>query len=131
MTTYSEFWTILTLGATDPAEFRRELEQLSEADLVDLHDKYEEAVADLKTDEFTRNIPLPYSEDTLDDLAKHVVEQGLDAYEQVCEDPSTFPREVPRDARPGTLGGIVLRVYRDRFGCSPRSPDGPPPGTAT
>ena len=130
MTTYSEFWRILELGVTDRAQFRRELERLSEADLVDLYDKYEEVVSDLKTDEFTCHIPLPYSEDTLDDLAMLVVEQGEDVYEGVHENPSTFPHEIPRDARPGTLPSIVLQVYEDRFGCSMRMPDEPPPDTA-
>jgi hypothetical protein len=128
--TWTQFWEIIDKGSEDPGAMKRELEDLSESELVDFHWKYEEVVAGLKDDEFTQNLSPPYSEDILDDLAKYVVEQGLDFYESVLEDPSTFPQDVPADATPGTLAAIPLRVYRARFGTHMRMPDDPPPDSA-
>lgn len=128
--TYKRFWELIGLGSKDPDALRRELEQCSEADMVDWYSKYQESVADIQTDEFTQHLTSPYSEDHLDDLAMYVVEQGEDHYEDVAEEPAKFPRELPADARPGTLASIVLRAYQDRFGTTMRMPDEPPPDTA-
>lgn len=125
-----DIWELIDKGSKDPDALKHGLEELSESDLVDFYWKYEEVVAGLKEDEFTQNLSPPYSEDTVDDLAKYVVERGLDFYESVLEDPSTFPCDVPADARPGTLAAVALRVYRDRFDAHMRTPDDPPPDSA-
>jgi hypothetical protein len=124
---WTRFWELIDLGRKDPEALERRIGEMTEAELVEFFSIWEQTVADLKDDEFTEHMPYPHSEDTLDDIAKWVVGQGSDFYEDVMLDPSKMPTALPPGEENPGWGGVAYWTYRDRYGAPIPIPDEPPP----
>ncbi|MDL4776348.1 MULTISPECIES: hypothetical protein [Thermomonosporaceae] len=121
------FWRLIELGIRDPDELDRLIAEMSESALVDFYWTYEEAAADLKTEEFTKYLIPPRTEDFVDDVALWIVAKGLAYYESIMTNPSAMPPDLPPGARLSPWTGTVARVYRSRYRAPVRFPDDPPP----
>lgn len=109
------FWPFVRLFKENRPAFDAKLHEMNQQELVDLFQMYEEMVADLKGDDF-----LPYlegmSEDSIDEIAYRIVEQGEDYYLKVMEHPELVRERIEASSPGSDARGAILRVYEKRFG---------------
>jgi len=130
MTGRKELWELVEQGRQNRAAVERRIGEMSEQELVDLYWTHEQVVADLKDDSLTAHLDRPLSEDTLDDIARWVVGQGLDHYEDVMAEDVALPGRVPSGEAVPFWGGEITKVYHDRYGIPVRFKEDPPPAKA-
>lgn len=123
----TRFWALIDLGRRNPDELERTIAAMSESELVQFHWCFEERTAGLKDEEFIVHLGFPRSEDYIDDVAQWIVGRGLRHYEEVMMVPSKIADELPIDVVPPPWPGIVVRVYRQRYGIPFRFLDELPP----
>jgi len=126
----TEFWQLIDSGLSDPEVVLNRIRGLSEQELVDFWWLYQDQIDEVTEPEYTQNFPgHAVSEDDLEDVASWVVQQGRAYYEDVRDNPSKFPGQVPKDAGPSYRGEAV-EVYDDRYDDMIRDQDDPPPDGA-
>jgi hypothetical protein len=124
------FWKLIDSGVDDPKVVRRQLEELSEQDLVDFFWRLQERADHLMGEEYAANMEPPHSEDYQEDIAHWVVRQGSRFYQKVAKNPDEFPGELPEDDDDISYLSWAGDVYYDRYGKTIRAPEDPPPPNA-
>lgn len=123
------FWDLIDSGLEDPMVVERALAAMSEAELVDFRDRYEQAVAELTDEPYSKNAGYDgvHSEDHHLDIAEWIVSRGRRFYALHLGDPKLYPLE-PGDDAPG-YNHLAANLYHRRYGEVIRAPEDPPPAS--
>lgn len=113
MTTNS-FWDLVSLGKRDRAAFRSDIDTLAQADLSRFIWDHQVAEDDLHGAGLREHMGVSATDETVDQLAEWIVDQGIDAYDAILEDVAKAPRRMTGNADDG-LRRIAQRRYRERF----------------
>ena len=108
-----QFWTLILSAKQGIAALSKNLESLSQVELIGFAWKFEDLAGFLYDEKYHQN---QFSEDYLEVLCDWVVAQGKEFYERVLNNPDQMPAEVDYSDPDIDILYEVSNVYYDRFG---------------
>ena len=112
-----KFWDLIDLARTDRGgAYRAALEALTNDELIDFYWDYEDSKKMMMAKRFIDQLPPPVSENELEDIADSVVAKGLEYFDSVLLDPTTFPRSFPRRTARSYFNEDAATLYEQRTG---------------
>jgi hypothetical protein len=127
---------LVDLSSDDPPAFEHALAQMSEPKLVSLYAEHLNYEQELKEAGLRAYMGEPVTEDALDDLAKWIVDQGIDAFvaairdvqgaaRLVRDDGWKTPKRPPSHSSWRDVRKLLGEAYQTRYGAPIRKPEEP------